>query len=525
MSEIQNHKIHTASLQVDFEGMEEGLGVQDSLGLLFYEKMKPALEKAFDKYGDPKATIVFDKLELDCGQISYENWEEDLLKQVLIQLEQNLKSLPKGKKETVRAEKKAEEVFFFFLRKGYFPWNSPFSSPIVLENAILLDTPFFENLKKTIQKSSVPLDRIFVSFSAVFISKIFESLTQKSNPKIVSLVKYFQTQVPSAVQKELMVALLHSFPNQPPSSVSSFLHVLIGKFSTTSLSYLGEYLCLKLVGEQELREILDSLLSQTHAPDFRTNLFYLMESMVKIDPMILQRNGIGFQKADSQNNLSLTEKVVDNSLKLIREKDYVKPGLSNNPFESEKNITPSKLSTPVSDPNYNSDQEIEEEIFVENAGLVLLHPFLTGLFSNLQLTENGKFVAESDQSLAARMLQFLVFGENEHSENFYPLNKILCGMGVSQILDVEIDISREFKIEGEELLQAVIGHWSVLKNTSIDGLRETFLQRNGKISRVEKGWKLQVERKTVDVLMAKLPWGMGIIKLPWMNEMIFVEWE
>lgn len=525
MSEIQNHKIHTASLQVDFEGMEEGLGVQDSLGLLFYEKIKPALEKAFDKYGDPKGTIVFDKLELDCGQISYENWEEDLLKQVIHQLEQNLKSLPKGKKETVPAEKKAEEVFFYFLRKGYFPWNSPFSSPIVLENAILLDTPFFENLKKTIQKSSAPLDRIFLSFSSVFISKIFESLTQKSHPTVVSLVNYFQTQAPAAVQKELMVALLHSFPNQPPSSVSSFLHVLIGKFSPPSLSYLAEYLCLKLVGEKELREILDPLLTQSPAPEFRTHLFYLMESMVKIDPMVLQRNGIGYQNADSKNNLSLTEKVVDSSLKLIREKDYMKPELSSKPFESEKNITPSKLSVPGWDPKNPTEPETGEEIFVENAGLVLLHPFFTGLFSNLQLTENRKFVAESDQSLAARILQFLVFGENELSENFYPLNKILCGMGVSQVLDMETDISQEFKIEGEELLQAVIGHWSVLKNTSIEGLRETFLQRNGKISRVEKGWKLQVERKTVDVLMAKLPWGMGIIKLPWMNEMMFVEWE
>lgn len=98
-------------------------------------------------------------------------------------------------------------------------------------------------------------------------------------------------------------------------------------------------------------------------------------------------------------------------------------------------------------------------------------------------------------------------------------------MGIFQVLGEEKELNPEAKIECEELLQAAIGHWSVLKNTSVDGLRETFLQRNGKISRVEKGWKLQVERKTVDVLLAKLPWGLGIIKLPWMNDMMFVEWE
>ncbi|WP_373396428.1 contractile injection system tape measure protein [Algoriphagus halophilus] len=64
-----------------------------------------------------------------------------------------------------------------------------------------------------------------------------------------------------------------------------------------------------------------------------------------------------------------------------------------------------------------------------------------------------------------------------------------------------------------------------MKNTSVDGLRETFLQRDGKISRVENGWKLKVERKTVDIQMNKLPWGIGMIKLPWMNEMMFVDWD
>src|SRR5690554_4844911 len=136
MSVLQNHRIHTVSLQVDFEGMEEGLGVQDSLGLYFYEKIKPVLEKAFDQYGDPKRTFVIDRLELDCGNISYENWETVFLQRIIKRLGEELNFPEKSSPATVSTEYKASEVFFFFLKKGYFPWNSPFSTPRDLEKTI-----------------------------------------------------------------------------------------------------------------------------------------------------------------------------------------------------------------------------------------------------------------------------------------------------------------------------------------------------------------------------------------------------
>lgn len=524
MSDIQKHKIHTASLQVDFEGMEEGLGVQDSIGLLFHEKIKPALEKAFDKYADPKATIVFDKLELDCGQISYQNWEEDIVKQILIQLEENLKSLPKEKKEIISVEKKAEEVFIHFLEKGFFPWNSLFSSPQYVEKAIVIEAPFIENLKKTFQKSSASLERLFLTYSPAFISKIFGFLTQKSNPKIVSLVNYFQSQAPF-VQKELMVVLLISSQHQDSTSFASFLKTLIVKFSKENLSFLAEYFCRERIVVDEFLGVYNSLLLENEPTDFKAKLSYLVKIMVNTDLRILGENGISGKGTYLETAILNTIIGPKNNPKPMPKKDIEKRTRPGKSFEEKENITDPKISNIQRESKHQLEPEIGEGIYIENAGLVLLHPFLTGLFANLQLTENGKFVAESDQSLAARLLQFLVFGENELAENFYPLNKIICGMGIFQVLGEEIQITKESKTECEDLLQAVIGHWSVLKNTSIYGLRETFLQRAGKISRVEKVWKLQVERKTVDVLLDKLPWGLGIVKLPWMDDMMFVEWE
>jgi len=522
MAAMQNHKIHTANLQVNFEGMEEGLGVHESLGLFFYEKIKPALEKAFDQYSDQKRILVIDKLELDCGNIPYENWERVLLQKILSQVGEELKSPQKSNSESVSLEKKADKVFFFFLQKGYFPWNSPFETPKELEKAIVFDISYMESFKKISQKSPAALDRLFLSFSFSFISKVFETLTKISNPKVTALVYNLQTN--PILQKELMQVLLYPFPNQSHSSIGSFLKTFIGKLSNENLSFLAEYLSREPVPEKDLKEVLKSLLSEPSPPDFRGKISYLMEIMVTKDPLVLRKNGISQKEIDFENMGSL-QKDVEHYSKSMDRKNFNKSIQSGNHLENTGDLKRPNPSSHQSGSKDQLDSEIGDEIFVENAGLVLLHPFLTGLFSNLQLTENGKFVAGSDQSFASRVLQYLVFGENDLTENFYPLNKILCGMEVSQVLGEEVEISQDFKTECEDLLQAVIGHWPVLKNTSMDGLRETFLQRPGKISRIDKGWKLQVEGKTVDVLLAKLPWGLGIIKLPWMNEMMFVDWN
>ena len=50
------------------------------------------------------------------------------------------------------------------------------------------------------------------------------------------------------------------------------------------------------------------------------------------------------------------------------------------------------------------------------------------------------------------------------------------------------------------------------------------MQREGVLQMTEGGWQLRVERKTHDVLIDKIPWGMSAINTPWMEHVIYVEW-
>ena len=89
----------------------------------------------------------------------------------------------------------------------------------------------------------------------------------------------------------------------------------------------------------------------------------------------------------------------------------------------------------------------------------------------------------------------------------------------------DLSLPENFETESSTLLKAVIRNWSVLKNTSVDGLRESFFHREGKVIETEISYKLIVEKKGVDVLLQHLPWALSVIAFPWLRKPIFVEWS
>jgi hypothetical protein len=165
--------------------------------------------------------------------------------------------------------------------------------------------------------------------------------------------------------------------------------------------------------------------------------------------------------------------------------------------------------------------------FIENSGLVLLHPFLERLFVACGLTAEGNFISQNARLTGIQLLQYLCTGEAEHFEFSLNLNKILCGVPTDVPLIRDELLTMDMKKEADELLLAVIGHWSALKSTSIEGFRYTFLSRLGKLTPLNDAneWRLQIAPQGVDVLLDWLPWGYSYVKLPWMNGVIHTEWR
>jgi hypothetical protein len=177
----------------------------------------------------------------------------------------------------------------------------------------------------------------------------------------------------------------------------------------------------------------------------------------------------------------------------------------------------------------NSTLSREEEtagLYVTQAGLVLLHPFLPLYLEAVGLWSGESFRDESAQQMAIYLLYYLATKQTDAPEYELVLPKLLCGWSLNKPVVRGLDLPEAAVREGEHLLETAIAYWEALKNTSPDGLREGFLQREGKLTRSGDGnWKLQVEQQGIDILLSRLPWGLSMVTLPWMDELLIVEWN
>lgn len=92
-------------------------------------------------------------------------------------------------------------------------------------------------------------------------------------------------------------------------------------------------------------------------------------------------------------------------------------------------------------------------------------------------------------------------------------------------VDPAFRIKKQEREELNDLLKAVLTHWRALKSTSIRGLQESFIRRRGTIEKNDNDWIVRVENTGIDILLNDLPWSVQIMKFPWNNYIIFVEWS
>jgi hypothetical protein len=207
------------------------------------------------------------------------------------------------------------------------------------------------------------------------------------------------------------------------------------------------------------------------------------------------------------------------------------------PWESSQQTTPASTETKAPKPRRTAfsmkveeeDKSTGESISINNAGLVLTGPYLPHLFKSLNLLQTDEnrptsLPSGAAVSRAVHLLQYLVNGSTSTPEPLLVLNKILCGVAVSTPVDREIEPTEEERATCDRLLRAMIANWTIISNTSIAGLQETFLRRDGILQYREDGWKLRVQRKTVDVLVDQIPWTISVIYNSWMPQPFYVDW-
>ena len=166
-----------------------------------------------------------------------------------------------------------------------------------------------------------------------------------------------------------------------------------------------------------------------------------------------------------------------------------------------------------------------ENIYVENAGIIILWPFFRQLFKMLELVEEDAFVSIAAKIRGVHLLQYMCTGETSHPEHELILNKILCGIPTNIPIDDSFNIAPKEKEVIESMMQGALSNWPRMKDSNVAALRETFMIRNGKISFEDDTIDMHVEKKTVDVLFDSMPWSFTFVSLPWMKKPLRTIWN
>lgn len=164
--------------------------------------------------------------------------------------------------------------------------------------------------------------------------------------------------------------------------------------------------------------------------------------------------------------------------------------------------------------------------YIKNAGLVLLSPWFPRLFSMTGLLDGGKeFINREARIKAVFMLQYLLAAPQEYPEFELILNKLLTGYIQEQPLPRNVVLSESEQQTLDSMLLGVKQNWDKMKNTTLQGFRDSFLNREGVLQEREEYWHLRVENRAYDMLLDTLPWGFSPVKYSWMNKPLMIDWR
>lgn len=496
MRPVLPHTIQSQTFEVEVSGSEsDAMALQRQLGALSAALM-PVIEQALDRYAPEHGILRIDRLEVDAGQVALARLEGELPALLRRGLEEALSarigSAPDGE-EAVRhvgITQAMDEALSYFLRYATLP-------PSVHLGA---SHDFEQMLLEGWRDASVPSAdaRLSASFASAAPGLPSVSPSLMATLRAAGALDRLGRQFSSTFQ-QVMVARLT--PALAPTLQSALLY-LRAQEQGAMLAAAERLLC-----RAALELALDNHTTIDALP--------VQEALWRGLPERAGRAALSVVRQSSADKRPVPVLLKNGAADVDARRAPDAPASRDAPPRPDARASP-ELRGGVEHP------DSAHGIYIDNAGLVLLHPFLPALFEELGLARDGQ-LAQPDRALA--LLHFLASGQPQAPEYALALPKLLCQLPLTANIAPGIVLHAAEQAEANVLLKAVIGHWGALRDTSPDGLRGAFLLRPGKLSERGGEWLLQVERQTADILLGDLPWGYSAIRLPWMAGILWVEWN
>jgi hypothetical protein len=450
---------------------------------LFYEDALPLIEEILDSVEVP---VYIDRLEIDLGKISPEYFREKFYTAFMEEMRGRIKKTQpvRGQEEnpgSIPAEVALDELitgFAFYLENGYWSWNIV---PPSRENVMVIITTVLKKQGLLFFRSG-KLQNAFQQAAG----RLYYAM--EDNDSLYHLLFTLMERVHTALQQQ--VFQLRSLLTREWDPSEKFGQFLFAKllFATPILSTS----LLKAFLQQSVKEFF-----KNHYPATEIEKREIYQQLADLS-------------SSSHPTLSFYISAVQRFTYELRK--------SNEKFLPQQSASIAKMPEQAWSGN-------EETINIQNAGLVLIHPYLPMVFKELGwIDERKKFTSRTTQQKAIIFLQLLVNGKSRQQEHFLVLNKLLCNWPVNLPMKTSFQFTAKEKMAATDLITSLKEHWTVMKNTTPAGLAASFFARKGIIRMTEDGFILQVEKNTIDILLEDLPFGIQTIKLPWNEYIIHTEW-
>ncbi len=166
---------------------------------------------------------------------------------------------------------------------------------------------------------------------------------------------------------------------------------------------------------------------------------------------------------------------------------------------------------------------MNNQINTPNCGVIFLQVFLAKLFRSEGLIFDNRFKNRQGQIKAVQLLNFLSTSEDLFvAQSDLVIFKILVDIPLQDQIKFTELLTELEKAACEFLLQALTDQWPVVKNLSIKGIQEAFIQRKGQVLITENMIEIYLEQKPADLLLYTIPYSHNMMKLPWLNSIISV---
>ncbi|NUO09038.1 MAG: hypothetical protein HUU08_10225 [Candidatus Brocadia sp.] len=502
-----NHIIQKQYLHVELNGTEsDGMALQRSLPDMLQHRLLPAIEQVLERFTPQEGHLFIERLEIDAGTMTLEQLEHKLVESVAQALEKSLRGhtspgevsamVISGNTRYKTGQQSINEALAHFLKFGSLPWSFRLPDGATLEQ-IILDS--WQDAEKSGVDPLAGCDemlrtladvtarkRLVRQFSPALLETLISRLSPKDKAVMDGVLQTLRSSAMPSVDRKYFERLLWE---------TAFAKLAEGRILTSMdlVSEAWRTMPVTATGHAELARVL-----KLHWPGVTKRVPTKSEGMKKIKKSITPR-------LSGLNKASITDGHSGD-----REEICFEPTAENLPGSDKKPIMRS------------THPDAEEGLYIENAGLVLLHPFLPQFFTGLGIAGEDKLLLPER---ALCLLHFLATGQVIAPEHELVLPKILCNVPLETPVESDVVLTLAEQEEATALLAAVTRHWDALRNTSADGLRGTFLLRPGKVSLRGGDWLLMVESRGFDVLLDQLPWGISMIKLPWMERLLWVEWK